>query len=153
MGANGDDMNSLMVRLRRGNAYLHIWPKERALAVIFPEYRIISATRLGLLSMPGLVTLSVLVQFQFGSPALWPSVVASVLFMASLPMQGLYWLGKRADTLLPPSLATWYRKLHEKMVMAGAPITEPVARPRYFELGEALNLAFKQLDKSFIQEL
>lgn len=146
-------MDSLVVRLRRGNAYLHVWPKERALAVIFPEYRIISATRLGLWCMPAFVTLSLLMQFQFGSPTLWPSVVASVLFMTSLPMQGLYWLGKRADTQLPPSLATWYRKLYEKMALAGAPVTEPVTRPRYFELGEALSLAFKQLDKSFIQEL
>lgn len=139
--------------LHRGQEYSTIWPQERRLAAMFPESRIIAATRFGIKTMPALITLSLMLQFQFGAPDYWPSVVASALFLASLPMQGYYWLGKRADTRLPPSLREWYLQIHEKITAAGGRISEPVSRPRYFELGETLNTAFKQLDKSFIREL
>lgn len=145
-------MGVLANTLHRGKEYLAIWPQEKQLAALFPEYRIMAATRLGVKTMPGLITLSLLCQFQFGEPGLWPSVVTSALFLASLPVQGLYWLGKRADTLLPPSLVNWYRQLHQKIAEAGVEVKEPVARPRYFELGETLSVAFRQLDKSFINE-
>ncbi|WP_116473837.1 terminus macrodomain insulation protein YfbV [Zobellella maritima] len=145
-------MGVLANTLYRGKQYLAIWPQEKQLAALFPEYRIMAATRLGVKTMPALITFSLLCQFQFGEPGLWPSVVASVLFLASLPVQGLYWLGKRADTLLPPSLVNWYRQLHQKIAAAGVKVKEPVARPRYFELGETLSVAFRQLDKSFINE-
>ncbi|PSJ44744.1 DUF412 domain-containing protein [Zobellella endophytica] len=138
--------------LHRGKEYLAIWPRERQLATLFPEHRIMAATRFGVKTMPVLVTLSLLLQFQFGDPRYWPSVVASALFLASLPLQGYYWLGKRADTRLPPSLSNWYRQLHEKIAAAGVKVKEPVSRPCYYELGETLNLAFKQLDKSFIND-
>ncbi|MBL1379160.1 terminus macrodomain insulation protein YfbV [Zobellella iuensis] len=146
-------MGIFTTTLHRGKAYLSIWPRERRLAALFPEYRVIAATSLGMRTMPVLVTLSLLIQFQFGAPQYWPSVVASVLFLASLPLQGLYWLGKRADTLLPPTLVNWYWQLHEKIAAAGIKAKEPVSRPRYYELGETLNLAFKQLDKSFINDM
>ncbi|ATG73098.1 hypothetical protein CGX12_15380 [Zobellella denitrificans] len=146
-------MGVFTTTLHRGKAYLGIWPRERRLAPLFPEYRVIAATSVGMRTMPALVTLSLLLQFQFGAPQYWPSVVASVMFLASLPLQGLYWLGKRADTLLPPALVNWYWQLHEKIAAAGIPVKEPVSRPRYYELGETLNLAFKQLDKSFINDI
>lgn len=146
-------MTTLTSTLHRGSAYLGVWPKERQLAALFPEYRIVMATRLGLRAIPALIVLCVLVQFKLGDPRYWPGVVASVLFLASLPMQGLYWLGKRADTRLPPMLVNWYRQLYEKIATAGVAIAEPVARPSYFQLGETLNVAFKQLDKSFIRDL
>lgn len=146
-------MATLTGTLHRGSAYLDVWPKERQLAALFPEYRIMTATRLGLRTMPVLIVLSLLVQFQAGDPRYWPGVVASVMFLASLPMQGLFWLGKRADTQLPPTLVNWYRQLYAKIAAAGVPIAEPVARPSYFQLGETLSLAFKQLDKSFIRDL
>ncbi|MFD1009412.1 terminus macrodomain insulation protein YfbV [Oceanisphaera ostreae] len=146
-------MTTLTSTLHRGSAYLGAWPQERQLAALFPEYRIITATRLGLRAMPALMVLCLLVQFQLGDPRYWPGVVSSVLFLASLPMQGLYWLGKRADTRLPPTLVNWYRQLYLKIAAAGVSITEPVAQPCYFHLGETLSLAFKQLDKSFIRDL
>jgi uncharacterized protein len=146
-------MGTFSTTLHRGSDYLDVWPQERQLAALFPEYRMMSATRLGLRALPALIILSLLVQFQLGDPRYWPGVVASVLFLASLPLQGLYWLGKRADTRLPPTLVNWYRQLYQKIVAAGVPIKEPVARPCYFELGETLSLAFKQLDKSFIRDL
>ena len=146
-------MTTLMGTLQKGSAYLAVWPKERQLATLFPEYRITTATRLALRTIPALMVLSVLVQFQLGDPRYWPGVVSSVLFLASLPLQGLFWLGKRAATPLPAVLVTWYQQINQKMSEAGVLVREPVSRPRYFDLGEALNQAFKQLDKSFIRDL
>lgn len=146
-------MTTLTQTLQKGSAYLAIWPKERQLAALFPEYRITTATRLALRTIPALMVLSILLQFQLGDPRYWAGVVSSVLFLASLPLQGLFWLGKRADTPLPPSLVNWYQQIYQKMALAGVEVNEPVARPRYFDLGEALNQAFKQLDKSFIRDL
>lgn len=146
-------MTTLTRTLHRGSAYLAVWPKARQLAALFPEYRITTATRLGLHSIPAVIVLSLLVQFQLGDPRYWPGVVASVLFLASLPLQGLFWLGKRADTQLTPALVSWYRQLYRTMAAAGVAVAEPVARPSYFELGETLNLAFRQLDKSFLRDL
>lgn len=77
--------------------------------------------------------------------------MASVLFLLSLPLQGYYWLGQRADTRLPPSLANWYREINGKMNEQGGH-RQLVARPRYEELADTLNAAFKQLDKSFLYE-
>ena len=146
-------MTTLTHTLQKGSAYLAVWPKERQLAALFPEYRITTATRLALRTIPALMVLSVLMQFQLGDPRYWSGVVSSVLFLASLPLQGLFWLGKRADTLLPPPLVSWYQQICQKMAEAGVQMREPVTRPRYFDLAEALNQAFKQLDKSFIRDL
>lgn len=146
-------MSTLTQTLNRGSIYLAAWPKERQLAALFPEYRITTATRLALRTIPALIVLSILVQFQLGDPRYWPGVVSSVLFLASLPLQGLFWLGKRAATPLPPSLVTWYQQIFQKMAEAGVAVKEPVSRPRYLELAQTLNLAFKQLDKSFIRDL
>ena len=146
-------MTTLTHTLQKGSAYLAVWPKERQLAALFPEYRITTATRLALRTIPALMVLSVLMQFQLGDPRYWSGVVSSVLFLASLPLQGLFWLGKRAETPLPPFLIGWYQQICQKMAEAGVAVAKPVSRPRYFELGDTLNLAFKQLDKSFIRDL
>ena len=50
-----------------------------------------------------------------------------------------------------PSLATWYREINGKMNEQGGQ-RQLVARPRYEELADTLNAAFKQLDKSFLYE-
>jgi len=118
---------------------------------MFPENRVIRATEFALKVIPALAVLSVMLQFQFGEQHYWPSVMTSVLFLLSLPLQGYYWLGQRADTRLPPSLANWYREINGKMNEQGGQ-RQLVARPRYEELADTLNAAFKQLDKSFLYE-
>ncbi len=41
--------------------------------------------------------------------------VATALFALSLPMQGLWWLGKRSVTPLPPSILNWFYEVRGKL--------------------------------------
>lgn len=116
-------MNIFGTKLQQGRHYMTLWPRRPELNSMFPENRVIKATEFALKVIPALAVLSVMVQFQFGELHYWPSVMASVLFLLSLPLQGYYWLGQRADTRLPPSLATWYREINGKMNEQGVNVS------------------------------
>lgn len=139
-------------KLQRGRHYLAIWPRRPELNSLFPENRVIWAMEYAGRVLPPLVVITLMLQYQFGSAALWPSVLMSLLFMLSLPLQGYYWLGQRAATPLPPSLAHWYREINGRMSSQGRGGRKLVARPCYQELAETLKAAFEQLDKSFLYE-
>jgi uncharacterized membrane protein YfbV (UPF0208 family) len=132
-------MNIFGTKLQQGRHYMTLWPRRPELNSMFPENRVIKATEFALRVIPALAVLSVMLQFQFGELHYWPSVMASVLFLLSLPLQGYYWL------------ANWYREINGKMNEQGGH-RQLVARPRYEELADTLNAAFKQLDKSFLYE-
>ena len=72
-------------------------------------------------------------------PSHWPTLFTSFLFAVSLPVQGYFWLGKRAETALPPSLSRWYREINSKMNCSTA-----AGRPNYFDLAKTLRKAFEQ---------
>ncbi len=146
-------MNMFGIKLQDGNKYLNSWPKRKELNSLFPENRVISATQLGKNVMPALAVLGLMLQYQFGEPLYWPTTIALTLFMVSLPMQGLYWLGNRATSHLPPSMANWYRDLHEKMQQEGCKTNPLVHRPKYQDLAYLLRSAFKQLDKTFLTDV
>jgi hypothetical protein len=52
---------------------------------------------------------------------------------------------------LPPALANWYRELYQKIIETGAALEPMKSQPRYKELANILNKAFKQLDKSALE--
>ena len=138
-------MTLFQKKIQMGHLYLQLWPREKSLAAMFPENRIIAAVEFGVKWLPALAVMSLVLQFHFGQAALWPVVVTSVLFMVSLPLQGYYWLGHRAETRLPPSLSSWYSDINEKMGQV-----RHAPQPRYLELAETLNQAFKKLDRAVI---
>src|SRR5690606_31353793 len=113
-------MNIFGTKLQQGRHYMTLWPRRPELNSMFPENRVIKATEFALKIIPALAVLSVMLQFQLGELHYWPSVMTSVLFLLSLPLQGYYWLGQRADTRLPPSLASWYREINGKMNEQGS---------------------------------
>ncbi|SMR98841.1 hypothetical protein VIM7927_00054 [Vibrio mangrovi] len=138
----------LIHSLRDGQKYMDIWPMRKELAPIFPEQRIIKATRFAVKVMPAVAAISVLTQMTFHNSGAMPQAIVIALFAISLPLQGIWWLGNRANTLLPPSLAGWYRELHQKIIETGFALEPIKAKPRYKELALVLNKAFRQLDKS-----
>ncbi|WP_036826551.1 terminus macrodomain insulation protein YfbV, partial [Photobacterium sanctipauli] len=95
--------------------------------------------------------LSVLSQMAFDNYDALPQAIAVAFFALSMPLQGLWWLGKRSRTNLPPSLATWYREIHDKIVSEGYALQPVKSHPRYLELAQVLNRAFKQLDKGALE--
>lgn len=141
----------LIHNLRSGQKYMDIWPMRKELSPIFPEHRIIKATRFGIKVMPAVATISLLVQMSFQNMQAMPQAVVIALFAISLPLQGMWWLGNRSNTKLPPALAGWYRELHQKILESGFALEPVKPKPRYKELAVLLNRAFRQLDKSALE--
>ncbi|MDU4276889.1 MAG: terminus macrodomain insulation protein YfbV [Enterobacter asburiae] len=110
---------------RRGQHYAKTWPMEKRLA---PMLQIALGGQLG--------------------PA-----VATALFALSLPMQGLWWLGKRSITPLPPSILHWFYEVRGKLEEAGQALAPVEGKPDYQALADTLKRAFKQLDKTFLDDL
>ena len=97
----------LIHSLKDGQNYMEIWPVRKELSAIFPEQRIIKATRFGIKVMPAVAAISVLTQMAFNNYHALPQSIVVALFAISLPLQGIWWLGARSNTKLPPSLASW----------------------------------------------
>lgn len=138
--------------LQQGQSYMQRWPMKKELAAMFPENNIITATKLGFKVMPALAVLTLFLQLQFADLAQWPSSIAIALLFVTLPIQGLYWLGKRSGELLPVALASWYHELHKGLVEKGCELTPAVKNPRYTELADILSSAFKRMDKAFLSK-
>ncbi|MDD9339757.1 MAG: terminus macrodomain insulation protein YfbV [Providencia heimbachae] len=138
-------------RFRLGNLYLKTFPLEKKLSPIFPEIRINKAVKFGIRFMPPVARFTLAWQIALGGE-LGPAI-ATALFACSLPMQGLWWLGKRAATPLPASLLSWFYEIREKFTEAGIAIAPIEQQPNYMALAELLKRAFKQLDKSFIDDI
>ncbi len=142
---------SLWEHVRNGHKYLEEWPLKRELSLLFPENRVIKATKFAIRVMPPVAVISVLMQITFANYAGLPQAMIIALFALSLPLQGLWWLGKRRETHLPPALIGWYREMHEKLVDEGNAVKPIKARPKYKELAHTLSRAFKQLDKNALE--
>lgn len=81
---------------RRGQHYSKTWPLEKRLAPVFVENRVIKMTCYAIRFMPPIAVFTLCWQIALGGQ-LGPAV-ATALFALSLPMQGLWWLGKRSVT-------------------------------------------------------
>ncbi|MBK5145349.1 DUF412 domain-containing protein [Budviciaceae bacterium BWR-B9] len=136
---------------QRGQTYMKTWPNEKRLSAVFPENRITTATRFGVRFMPPVAIFTLAWQIAM-SGQLGPAV-ATAIFACSLPMQGLWWLGQRSISILPPSLKQWFLQLREKLAEAGQEFAPLEQEPTYQHLAELLKHAFNQLDKTFLDEL
>lgn len=145
------DKVGLVTSLKSGQKYMDAWPMRKELNLLFPEQRIIKATRFAIKVMPAIAAISVLTQMVFNNAQAMPQAVLISLFAISLPLQGVWWLGNRANTQLPPALANWYLEIHQKITDAGIALEPAKMKPRYKELANILNRAFRQLDKSALE--
>ena len=94
---------ALLVTLKAGQLYLQNWPLNPKLAMIFAENRVIKATRFAERVMPFIAVFAICWQQLYGKGEIM-ALAASILtaiFALCIPLQGLYWLGKRAQTKLP----------------------------------------------------
>ncbi|OSN02125.1 MULTISPECIES: terminus macrodomain insulation protein YfbV [Lonsdalea] len=137
--------------LQLGQHYMKTWPADKRLAPVFPENRVVRATLFAIRLMPPLAVFTLSWQVALGGQ-LGP-VVATALFALSLPMQGLWWLGRRAITPLPPSLLQWFHDIRHRLLEAGLALTPLEEKPTYQMLADVLKRAFTQLDKTFLDDL
>ncbi len=134
---------------RDGHDYIKAWPMQKELYSLFPECRVIAATKLSIKVMPPLAIFSAATVINYYGYELAPQAIAIGAFFISLPMQGLVWLGYRSNQSLPPALRSWYQEIHHKMELKGCKVTELKARPKYMELAHLLKIAFSELDRVF----
>jgi len=178
-------MNISAVQLiQLGQKYLQLWPDKAELANYFADYRAVQSARFVCRYFPALALFTVLMQLYFSSGlflgqesfgqsaidnalAALPQALFYGLFLLSLPVQALVISGVKADKLLPPSLASWYRSGLEtaKKQQAQNSVRESsfqgksqskkastinlheinnlaVNKPRYIDLAQLLQLTF-----------
>ncbi|MBQ4832563.1 DUF412 domain-containing protein [Pseudoalteromonas sp. MMG010] len=143
---------NVMSQIRIGRQYAKKWPMRKELAPLFNEFRVIKATELAITVMPILAMMTLFFQLQYLGPDFLPQAIASALFFISLPVQGVLWLGKRAQTPLEPAMYSWYKQLHEKMVANGYQTQLSEVKPNYMQLADLLNDMFEKMDKAFTKE-
>ncbi|AOE38610.1 MULTISPECIES: terminus macrodomain insulation protein YfbV [Pantoea] len=149
--ANESGSTNWFRMFQRGQHYMKTWPADKRLAPMFPENRVSSATRFAIRFMPPLAIFTLTWQIAMGGQ-LGPAV-ATALFACSLPMQGLWWLGKRSVTPLPPTLLNWFHEVRARLEEAGQATAPVEGKPTYQALADLLKRAFKQLDRTFLDDL
>ncbi len=142
--------NQQLSILAEGQQYMQTWPLKRELYAMFPECRVIAATRFAIKITPPLaVSLMTLQIWTQGFESMFP-MLAMVVMILSLPVQGLIWLGLRAKKRLPPSTRQWFYDIKSKMA-GRAVLPEQQGTPKYRDLAIVLDKAFNQMDKAFTQ--
>lgn len=140
---------TISTMLKDGQQYMQTWPMQPQLYSMFPEARVVSATKFSIKVMPALSVISVATLVNVQGVEQLPQILALGAFFLSLPLQGLIWLGHRSNQTLPPSLKSWYLDIHHKMQAQGCALQSPKSRPKYNELAKLLKTAFDELDKAF----
>ncbi|WP_409311516.1 terminus macrodomain insulation protein YfbV [Pectobacterium sp. B1J-3] len=151
MATKPSDRISWLKLLQRGQHYMKTWPADKRLAPVFPENRVVRATQFAIRFMPPLAVFTLTWQIALGGQ-LGPAI-ATALFACSLPMHGLWWLGRRSVTPLPPTLLTWFHDIRHKLLESGLALAPLEDAPTYQSLADVLKRAFKQLDKTFLDDL
>ena len=141
--------------LKIGQQYLNSWPLEPKLGAIFPENRVIKATLFAQKMMPFLAVLFVVWQqiYARGDNMALAVAVLSALFALCLPLQGFYWLGKRAQTPLSSQSAVGFHHVLEKLKEKQEVIPNFSDKPTYLDLANLLKMAQKKLPQDFWQDL
>lgn len=146
-------INKMSKMIKSGQEYMQIWPMQRQLYPIFPECKIIQATRLGFKTTPPIAAFAIVMQIGLLGPEMLPQAVAMAVLIVSLPLQGVIWLGKRSQQELPPAMLSWYKDIYTKMAQQGCVLNHASKKPRFKELAVLLKKAFSELDRAFTKDL
>ena len=145
---------ALLVTLKAGQRYLQNWPLNPKLAMIFAENRVIKATRFAERVMPFIAVFAICWQQLYGKGEIM-ALAASILtaiFALCIPLQGLYWLGKRAQTKLPDATVVVFKDILIHLEQKGINRIVPV-EPRFQDLAEVLRLAESHFSSDFWESI
>ncbi|MDU4566578.1 MAG: terminus macrodomain insulation protein YfbV [Haemophilus parainfluenzae] len=148
-------MSSFFSILKQGQIYLQTWPLEAKLGMIFPENRIIKATKFAQKFMPFMAVFAVAWQQLYAKAdfTAFSLAILTALCALAMPFQGLYWLGKRAKLPLEPQSSQWFYEISERLRKQHESLPTVQDKPTYQHLAEVLQKAQKKLDKAFWQEI
>ena len=139
----------------RANLFANVATRSEARHVIFPENRIIKATKFAQKFMPFMAVFAVVWQQLYAKMDLTALAIAILTALCALvmPLQGLYWLGKRAKSPLEPQSSQWFYEISERLRKQHESSPTMQDKPTYQHLAEVLQKAQQKLDKAFWQEI
>ena len=148
-------MSSFFSTLKQGQIYLQTWPLEAKLGMIFPENRIIKATKFAQKFMPFMAVFAVVWQQLYAKADLtaFSLAILTALCALAMPFQGLYWLGKRAKSPLEPQSSQWFYEISERLRKQHERLPTVEDKWTYEHMAEVLQKAQQKLDKAFWQEI
>lgn len=141
----------LIITLKSGFAYSKIWPAKTELNAIFPENKIIFLTKKAARYLPALAVLTAGIQLKLLGNDFLIQIMAMMLLLVSIPLQGWYWLGIRANSALPPALISWANEIREQIQKRGSVEALPGSPKSYLDLARLLQQAYQQLDNSVMR--
>ena len=137
---------SIKQQLIQGKEYIDLWPLRPELRNYFGEYQAIIVSRFVLKHCPYLALLAFIMPlFAFGVDKLTLSLFYGVC-IASMPVQALFFMAKKAKEPLPPALASWYREGVEKIKTQALELADKFSthKPTYNDLAKLLNYSYQQ---------
>ncbi|PVX31914.1 hypothetical protein C8D76_11815 [Pasteurella langaaensis DSM 22999] len=140
--------------LKKGQKYADSWLSHPKLAAIFPESRVIKATKFSQKLMPFIAVFSIVWQQICAkhNDVAFSLAILTALFALCIPFQGLYWLGKRAQTPLPAQSAVKFAQISQQLAQKQVALP-PIEKPTYQDLAELLQKADQHLGREFWDEL
>ena len=142
---------SIATMVKDGDDYMKTWPLKKELYSMFPECRVINATKFAIKVLPALGIFTIILLINNHSMTYLPQAIAMGGMFFIIPLQGIIWLGHRSNQELPPSLRAWYSDILHKMQQQGCHISPSNKAPRYMELAKLLKMASDDLDKAFTE--
>ena len=140
---------------KQGQIYLNTWPKEAKLGIIFPEHRVIKSMRFAQNAMPLIAVFAIVWQQLYAKHDVmaFSAAILTALFALLIPLQGLYWLGKRAISPLEAQSVTWFYDICERLRNIQESVPPLQGKPTYQHLAEVLRKAELRLDRAFWKEI
>ncbi|QIW16888.1 hypothetical protein A4G20_08615 [Pasteurellaceae bacterium RH1A] len=140
--------------LQAGQRYLDTYPNQKKLALFMPDYRLIRLVKLSNRFMPAFACFAVVWQYFFFDPeqSVLANAILTALFALSIPVQGLFWLGRRAKSPLTLSLLKWYEELCTKLKEENVKVAEQ-AVPSFQDFANLLKLAEETWGQEYFDKL
>lgn len=142
-------MTQIKLLIEQGREYQQLWPDQKALAVIFPEPKMIKLSKLLQKTAAMIACMSFVMQFLYFGVDVIPRALAMSLLVLSIPYQSLIWFGYRAKQPLPVGLITWCSDIRLQMLSAGISVQPISPRASYRDMAKLLNDAYAKLNKAF----
>jgi len=113
MSRNPNKMN-LVNTFKAGQRYMKLCPTDQQLMHSFPELKIINHIKTITKYLPPCIV--GLIVWQYYMPAQLAVTILTILFALSLPLQGIFWLGRRSQSPLPLNLVDCYNRIKLQLI-------------------------------------
>lgn len=116
-----------MIKLFRvGQSYMKICSTDKQLAYSFPEIKVIKYIKYAIRYLPPLIAILFIWQYYLKTGMV--SAIITTIIAISIPVQGILWLGKRANSPLPLNLLPWYLETQQKLIQKGILPAKPMQK-------------------------